>query len=93
MIFAAARTFFTSSNRKKPSRDRLVRLQAVARVDRQLEDLLGRRRRDFLDVDAAGRAHHEHRLLRGAVEDDADVRFGGDVGRRRDEHLLHRAGP
>ena len=73
MIFAAARACLHVVVEEEPELHRLVRLQAVARVDRQLHDLLRRLRRDFLDVDAAGRAHHEHRLLRRAVDDDADV--------------------
>src|SRR6185503_2513188 len=32
---------------------------------------------------------HEHRLLRRAVEDDADVRLAGDVGGGCHEHFLH----
>ena len=34
----------------------------------------------FLDVDTARWTHHEHRPLRRAVDDDADVRFGCDIG-------------
>ena len=44
----------------------------------------------FPDADAAGRAHHEHRLLRRAIDDDADVGLAGDVRGRRHKHLLHR---
>jgi hypothetical protein len=69
----------------------LLRLEGektVARVDAEVLDLLGRRRGDFLDVDAAGGADHEDGLLGRAVDDDPDVRLGADVGGLGDEHLL-----
>ncbi len=56
----------------------------------QPHDLLGSLRGDFLDVDTARGTHHEHRLFRRPVEDDADIGFARDIGGVGDEHLLHR---
>ena len=53
------------------------------------KDLVRRLRRDFLDVDSAGRARHEHRALRRAVDDDADVRFARDVGGGSHQNFLY----
>ena len=75
---------------EEPQLHRLERHQPVARVDRHAHDLLGGLGRDLLDIDAAGRTHHEHRLARRPVHDDAHVRLAGDVGGLGDEHLLHR---
>ena len=69
---------------------RLEWQQPVARIDRQLEDLLRRRRRHFLDVDAARGAHHEDGPLCSAVDDDPDICLGRNVSSGRDEHLVHR---
>ncbi len=67
---------------------RLVRQQPVAWVDREAANLLRGRRGDFLDVDAAGRAHHEHGPLGVAVHDQADVGLARDVSRGNHQHLL-----
>ena len=75
---------------KKAELHRFVRAQPVARINGMSQDLLGSLRRHFLDVDAAGRAHHEDRTLRRTVDDHADIRFCRDVGRGRDENFLHR---
>ena len=87
MICAAACTCAKSWYRKNASDERLVREQAVGGIDRQPADLLRRLGRDLLDVDAARGTHHEHRALRLAVHDQADVGLAGDVGGRHHEHL------
>ena len=69
---------------------RLEGQQPIHRVDRQPHDLVRGLRGDLLDVDAAGGAHHEHRALRCAIDDDADVRLGRDIGRRGDQNLVDR---
>ena len=45
-------------------------------------------RGDFLDVDAALGAGHEHDLAVGAVEDDAEVELAGDVDAGHDQDLV-----
>ncbi len=67
---------------------RLIRGKAGAGVDELLEDALGRLVRDFLDVDAAVLADHQHRLLRRAVEDDAQIQLAGDAEPLLHEHAL-----
>src|ERR1043165_6843703 len=57
-----------------------MREETVARIDGEPVNLLGSLRRDFLDVDAAGGTDHQDRPLRRAVDDDADVALGGDLG-------------
>ncbi len=57
-------------------------------MDELLDDPLGRFVRDLLDVDATVLARHQHGLLRGAVEDDAEVQLAGDAETLLDEHAL-----
>src|SRR2546427_505657 len=59
--------------------------QAIAWIDGEAVNLLGRLRGDFLDVDASRGTHHQHRPLRCAVDDDADVALRGDFGGGRSE--------
>ena len=65
----------------------LERQDAEVGIDRQPEDLLRMRGRDLLDVHAAGRRGHDHRLALGAVERDREVELLGDVGGLLDQHL------
>ena len=58
-------------------------------VDEDLQDLLGRRVRDFLDVHAAFAAGHDCDLLRGAVGDGRDVVLLLDVGPFLDQQAAH----
>ena len=44
-----------------------------------LDDSLGRVVRDFLDVDAAVLAGHQHRFFGGAIENDAQVQLALDA--------------
>ncbi len=63
---------------------RLKRSKTGARVNVFLEDALGRLVRDFLDVDAAVLAGHQHWLLGRAVENNAQIELA-----RNAEALLH----
>ena len=57
-------------------------------MDELLDDPLGRFVRDLLDVDATVLARHQHRPLRGAIEDDAEIELAGDAEPLLDEHAL-----
>ena len=63
----------------------LERLQAELRVDDGFEDFFRRAGGDFLDLDAALGAGHQHRQADGAVENHADVDLADDLGRRLDD--------
>src|ERR1051325_6984976 len=67
-----------------------MREETVARIDGEPVNLLGSLRRDFLDVDAAGGTDHQDRPLRRAIDDDADVALGGDLGGRGDQDFVDR---
>ncbi len=88
MMLAAARACLMSLIDEQSQAERLVRQEAEAGIDRQAADLLGGLGRDFLDVDAAGRAHHEDRPLGVPVHDQTDIGLGGDLGRRHHEDLV-----
>ena len=63
--------------------------QAGRRVDEDLDDLLGRVVRDFLDVHAAFAGGHQRDLLRGAVGHHGDVDLLLDVGAFLDQQAPH----
>ena len=73
---------------RKGERERLVREQAIGRVNRQAQDLFRRGGGNLFDVDATGGADHEDRPLRLPIHDEADVALGYDVGGRYDEDLM-----
>ena len=58
-------------------------------IDRDLVDLLGRLRGDFLDVHAAFAGGHQHHALRAAVDDHADVELLADVRAFLDQQPPH----
>ena len=64
------------------------RLVPTRRIDGDLDDLLGRLVRHFLDLDAAfGRRHHDD-FGYGAVDHDAEIKLARDVGARFDPDLV-----
>ena len=67
---------------------RLVGLQAECRVDERLENLVRGLGGDFLNLDAALLAHHQHRLLGRPVDDQAQVELAGDLQAFFDQHAL-----
>ena len=58
----------------------------VPRIDVLAQDLLGVRRRDLLDVHAAGGAGDDDRARRGAIDDDAEVELALDLQPFLDQH-------
>ena len=64
--------------------------ETVAGIHRQAADLLRRSGRHLLDVHSAGRAHHENRALRLAVQDQPHVALAGDLGRGHHQDLPNR---
>ena len=75
---------------REPELPRLERHEADARLDVDRDDLLGRLRRHFLDVHAAGGARHHHRLARGAIEHDAQIELARHLQAFLDEHARRR---
>ena len=53
-------------------------------------DLLRRLGGNLFDVDSAGRADHQHRPLRRAIHDDADVALRSDLGSRREVEYVRK---
>ena len=68
---------------------RLERLQPGERIDRLAHDFLRRLLRDGLDFHAAFRARDDQRRRGRAIEQHGKIKFARDVGRLRDEHLVH----
>ena len=82
-----------SSPMRKAELARLERHEPDAGLDVDANDLLGRLRRDFLDVHAAGGARHHHRLAGRAIEHDAQIELARHLQPFFDEHARRRRGP
>src|SRR4029078_3909350 len=72
---------------------RLVRLEALARVDVQERERVRGRGRALLDLDTALSGEHEQRLLRPAVEREREVVLLRDVRGALDPELAGHVAP